>query len=183
MEKQLVWQSDDGAGTESLSVKQSDDKIIATSKVRGSDTDLRTSWNATYSLICDSSWRIRNFVVDEHQTNKHLELFSDGNGGWVDENNNELKDIAGCIDIDFRATPFSNTLPIRRLKLSIGESATIDVAYINAPDLAVSRERQIYTRLSDTTWRFEQPTADFTATITVDDEGFVLDYPGLFHRR
>lgn len=182
MEKRLIWEGEGHVGQENLSIKQEKNRIVATSRVNGSDTELHTSWDATYTLVCDDNWQTSSFIVDEHHTNRHLELYNKGNGQWEDGNKNELKDVAGCVDIDFRATPFSNTLPIRRLNLSVGESATINVAYINAPDLAISREQQIYTRLSGDTWKFEQPGANFQATITVDDEGFVIHYPGLFYR-
>jgi hypothetical protein len=183
MEKQIIWKSEDGTGEEKLSMQQSKDKIRVTSTVQGGDADLATKWNATYSLVCDAAWRTFSFTADEHNTNRHLEIRSDGNGRWQDGNNKELANIAGCIDIDFRATPFSNTLPIRRLHPGIGESVAIDVVYINAPDLALSRVQQIYTRLSKNTWKFEQPEASFEAVIAVDDDGLVVDYPGLFHRK
>jgi hypothetical protein len=36
--------------------------------------------------------------------------------------------------------------------------------------------------LSQRLWRFDGLDIDFTADITVDNEGFVVDYPGLFQR-
>lgn len=182
MEKRITWKSPDGAGEENLTFRLSEDTIQITSRVRGGDSDLQTNWDASYSLVCDTHWHTRRFIVDEHLTNRHLELFSDGNGHWKDEKQQELSHLAGCIDIDFRATPFSNTLPIRRTNLNIGESLAITVAYINAPDLAVSAIEQIYTRIAKNTWKFQQPEANFEAIITVDDEGLVVDYPGLFYR-
>ena len=37
------------------------------------------------------------------------------------------------IDVDISATPFTNTLPIRRLGLQPGEFAELDVAFVDAP--------------------------------------------------
>jgi hypothetical protein len=31
-------------------------------------------------------------------------------------------------------------------------------------------------------FRFESPAFDFTADLTVDEDGLVIDYPGLFRR-
>jgi hypothetical protein len=45
----------------------------------------------------------------------------------------------------------------------------------------VRPERQRYTRLSLTHWRYEDESG-FTADLEVDEHGLVLDYPGLFHR-
>ena len=41
---------------------------------------------------------------------------------------------------------------------------------------------QRYTRLDDRRYRFELTHGSFTRDITVDADGFVLDYPGLFSR-
>ena len=43
----------------------------------------------------------------------------------------------GCIDVDIRATPFTNTLPIRRLALQPGESRDLRMAFIDVPGLDV----------------------------------------------
>lgn len=155
---------------------------MATSHVTGGDADLNTTWDAMYTITCDESWRVREVTIKESISGRYLKMYSDGLGYWTDENGKAIENIRGCIDIDFRATPFSNTFPIRRLQLAVGGTATIEVAYINAPDLEVTKEYQIYTRLTEHEWRFEQPNADFEAVITVDSDGLVVNYPGLFVR-
>ena len=79
-------------------------------------------------------------------------------------------------------TPFTNTLPIRRLGLKAGQAAEIKVAYVTVPTLALHAAPQRYTRLADTRWRFEGLETNFTADLTVDEDGFVVEYPGLFQR-
>ncbi len=79
-------------------------------------------------------------------------------------------------------TPFTNTLAIRRLGLEVGESAEIKVAYILVPELSLRAAPQRYTRLADRLWRFDGLDIDFTADLTVDESGFVIEYPGLFRR-
>src|SRR5690349_14221226 len=46
----------------------------------------------------------------------YLSLQSDGKGNWV-LNGSAAQQFNGCIDIDISLTPFTNTLPINRLKL------------------------------------------------------------------
>ncbi len=180
-----VWRAVDGKGKEELELTRepSGAGILARSRVTGGDSALHTTWDASYALTCDAHWAVRHLVVDEHRTGAHLELRSDGDGHWTDPDGTELPELTGCTDVDFRATPFTNTLPIRRLGLETGESAIIEVVYVDVPDLTTNRERQIYTRLSGNVWHFEQPSAEFAATITVDDDGLVVDYPGLFLRQ
>jgi hypothetical protein len=52
-----------------------------------------------------------------------------------------------AVDVDISITPFTNTLPIGRLKLHTGESQEILAVYICMPDLAISTDRQRYTCL------------------------------------
>lgn len=81
-----------------------------------------------------------------------LEILSDGVGHWRHPDGAALHELDGCLDPDISMTPFTNTVAIR------------------------------CTRLADRLWRFDGLDIDFTADITVDEEGFVMDYPGLFQR-
>lgn len=51
-----------------------------------------------------------------------LVLKSDGNGHWKDHKGELFPDLGGCNDIDLYFSPFTNTLPIRRLLLKPGKS-------------------------------------------------------------
>jgi len=53
---------------------------------------------------------------------------------------------APCTDIDIMGTPFTNTMPIRRLALPPEQPVAISVVYVSIPDLAVSLMTQDYTR-------------------------------------
>lgn len=88
----------------------------------------------------------------------------------------------GCIDVDIMAVTFTNTLPIRRLQLPIGESHEIRAAFITVPELEVQVARQRYTRLSENEYRYEGVDTGFTAVLTVDAGGIVVDYPQLSRR-
>jgi hypothetical protein len=48
---------------------------------------------------------------------RKLELISDGRGKWTDASGNPLPALDGAIDMDLSVSPFTNTLPIRRLRL------------------------------------------------------------------
>ena len=97
--------------------------------------------------------------------------------------------LQGCLDVDISATPFTNTLPIRRLALQPGSTATLIMAYIAAPQMRLRVAQQRYTCLDATStggrYRFEsltQGAVSFTAELPVDGDGLVLDYPNLFRR-
>ena len=73
------------------------------------------------------------------------------------------------------------TMPIRRTGLheAGGEALTLPVVYVRLPDLTVELETISYTREAAGI-SLKSPVAE--TTITVDSEGFILDYPGLAER-
>lgn len=94
-----------------------------------------------------------------------------------------MRELDGATDVDLAASPFTNTLPIRRLALEEGEARDIDTVYFSFPDLAASRDPQHYTCLeTDRLYRFASRDSDFTRDIEVDRHGLVVTYPGLFRR-
>ena len=91
-------------------------------------------------------------------------------------------DLAEAVDIDIVLTPFTNTLPIRRHPLEIGEHADFVMAWVDVPSLEVTPDPQRYTRLDESHYRFDSLDSDFTRTLEVDADGIVVSYPGLFDR-
>jgi hypothetical protein len=76
--------------------------------------------------------------------------------------------IPGARDIDLGFSPLTNTLAIHRLGLEIGESEQIGAAWLRFPELDVRLLPQRYTRLSETTYRYESESG-FSADLEVDD--------------
>ena len=87
-----------------------------------------------------------------------------------------------CDDVDVMAATFTNTLPIRRLRLPIGASHEINAAFVTVPELEVRVAQQRYTRLGTNEYRYDGLETGFTAVLTVDDYGIVIDYPQLSRR-
>ena len=84
--------------------------------------------------------------------------------------------LKGCTDVDLGCSPSTNTLPIRRLRLAVGASQTIQAAWVRFPELTVTKTAQTYTRIDEFTYRYESGT--FSAELVVDDEGLVAAYAG-----
>jgi hypothetical protein len=101
----------------------------------------------------------------------------------MDGSGTALPRLSGAIDIDISITPFTNTLPIRRLNLRRGEFAEILAVYVQLPSLDITTDRQRYTCLEYAKrYRYESVDSDFTREIEVDDHALVVTYPGLFRR-
>jgi len=138
-----------------------------------------------YQLTWDASWRVRDarLVVTTEHGMRTLRLESDGKGGWRDGEARARPELDGCIDVDIWPTPFTNTFPIRREPMAVGERRAFVVAWVAAPELTVRPARQAYTRLTDRRYRFESLDGDgFRAELSVDADDLVVDYEGLFRR-
>jgi len=88
--------------------------------------------------------------------------------------------LFGAFDVDLGGSPLTGTLPIRRLDLLHAEpnvSHRISAARVLLPSLEVVQADQIYTPLGGGRIRYASET--FSADLTVDDDGFVMEYPGL----
>jgi uncharacterized protein len=138
---------------------------------------------ARYQIRCDGSWRLQHALIELVGDHRKVALTSDGHGKWTDACGIPLPALDGAIDLDFSASPFTNTLPIRRLQLAKGNSAEIRAVYVHFPDLAVMSDPQRYTCLEPLrAYRYESLDSDFVRDIQVDQNGLVVSYPGLFKR-
>ncbi len=140
-----------------------------------------------YRLRCDAGWRVRELQVEcsgEHGA--EVWISTDGRGQWFDAQERPLDFLKGCVEIDIMATPFTNTLPIKRLGLSIGQSADIEAAYIRMPDLQIYRARQRYTCLDrgphESRYLYESLDSGFKAELWVGNDHLVRTYQGVWER-
>jgi uncharacterized protein len=173
-----AWRDAEGSGRQSIVVLYGEDAITARGRVEPGDD---VPHAIEFTVVCDGSWRTREVEVIEPASGRRIMLFADGAGGWS-SGTGALPALQGAIDVDISATPFTNTLAIRRSQLGVGEHVDIVTAYVSVPDLTVSPDPQRYTRPSERSYRFESLDSEFTREITVDDHGFVVEYPGLFSR-
>jgi uncharacterized protein len=143
--------------------------------------------NVSYQLSCDANWRVTGLTITAANAagSRTLTLSAGHDERWLADG--QLRpDLDGCIDVDISLTPLTNTLPIRRLAWTPGSAQELDVVYVSAPDLTARRASQRYTLLDAAAhgdaplYRYE--SGSFTADLTVDGNGFVSDYPGLWRR-
>jgi hypothetical protein len=133
-------------------------------------------------LRLDSDWCVVEVKASVAGLAEAVHLRRTRTGDWLDEKDTVLPELHGALDVDLSITPLTNTIPIRRLGLRLGDSAEITAVYIAFPELAVSADRQRYTRVAVDRYRYEAVDSDFAREITVDEHGLVVSYPGLFRR-
>ncbi|HEV8224693.1 MAG TPA: putative glycolipid-binding domain-containing protein [Rubrobacteraceae bacterium] len=183
---EAAWSQWDGPGLEHLRLRLGESGIEADGVVVGEEDG--SCFRARYVIICDPRWRTRELIFDPLDGSDPLHLRSDGEGDWRDASGSALLELRGCIDVDLSVTPFTNTLPIRRLDLREGESSELAVVYVNVPLMELGASQQGYTCLErgpgSGLYRYEDRGIfrGFTADLPVDENGLVLDYPGIFRR-
>ena len=188
MERQIMWSPWMGPGLEHLHLRQQQDGIVADGLILG--VEEQVPFRVHYEIHCDPQWRLRTVLLSvPGGSSQSLHLFTDGDGSWTKESGETIPSLKGCLDVDISATPFTNTLPIRRLALQPGSSAILNMLYIAIPQRLIEVVKQRYTCLEVTAsggrYRYESlanGVSWFTAELAVDADGLVLDYPGLFRR-
>lgn len=186
--RHVFWEPWSDPGFEHLCFETGRDALVADGMILRQAAGA-PAFRLRYRLKCDGSARVRaaEMRLWPGDGERDATLLSDGAGRWTDGRGRPLPALDGCLDLDIAATPFTNTLPIRRLGLRPGSAAEIAVAYVSVPDLRVTRARQRYTCLraegGGSVYLYENVDNGFRAELPVDADGIVRDYPGQWRRR
>ena len=175
------WHPLDAGGLEHLDLRPLDGGIEARSVVIGARGG--APYGVTYRVVLRPDWSFIRLDL-ESTDGRTLALRSDGAGSWTDGTGTSLPGLAGCVDIDLAGSPFTNTLPIRRdAGLAAGRPIRYRMAYVPFDTFVPLIDEQIYTAVEPgRVYRYDAADRSFTAVLTVDEDGLVTDYPGLFAR-
>ena len=179
--RHIRWRPARGAGLEHVTLSETRQGYAAHGVAIGARGG--TPYGLAWRLETDRGWNTTALWLT-NTDGVSLALAGDGTGNWRADTAEgpPLPDFAGCIDVDIAATPFTNTLPIRRLGLKVGESAHIRVLYLPVPSLEPQVVEQRYTRLGKRRWLYEGLFRGFQAELETDADGIVVDYPETFVR-
>lgn len=134
-----------------------------------------------YLLKCDSEWqtlsaKITGWVGDEVIG---VDISVDSDQHWR-LNKKECADVTGCMDLDLNFSPLTNTLPIRRLDLEVGQEANVRAAWLRFPSFKLKPLEQVYRRFTSSRYQYESAGGKFVSEVEVDQEGLVLHYPNFW---
>lgn len=141
-------------------------------------------WAVRYEITIDDAWRTRSALIRgwSEAGQREVNLEGDGRGRWAVDGSH-VEELDGCMDVDLEASLCTNTLPVHRLGLAVGEAASVPAAYVRAVGLGVRRLEQVYERAENAgpghQYDYEAPSFGFACRLTFDDAGLVVDYPGL----
>lgn len=189
----LTWRSDpetDGAaGMESARITTNGGGFRAVGRIiRGGEGGVLT---ASYRLVVAGDGTLSRLAVDvaTAEGEQQLTLSRSTDGVWLvdDGSGGSRGHFGGARDVDLAFSPVFNALPVRRLALHREPAEhVLPMVFVDLPTLTVENTEQTYrtvTAGSPGTPAVVGFTAGaFTADMTVDDDGFVLDYPGIASR-
>jgi hypothetical protein len=145
------------------------------------------AWVISYEVVVDEKWRTSSAQVwarsrsGEHQ----VRVQADGPRRWLIDGA-AAEHLDGCVDIDFESSACTNTLPVHRLALGIGESHESPAVYLRAPNLDIERLDQRYHRTADDAgtprFHYSAPRFAYDDHLVFDSHGLVLHYPGIATR-
>ena len=182
----LTWRAQDDSRMESARVHVTGGRVKANGRMVAAATESHPAFSASYDLITDESGATKrlSLTVTLAERERQLSIARDEESMWLvqDHSGQTSRSVFdGALDVDVIFSPFFNALPIRRTGVyqTVGETVTMPVVYVRVPDLSVDVSTISYTAEADGI-KVNSPVAQ--TTVKVDDEGFILDYPGLAER-
>lgn len=131
---------------------------------------------ARYILDADDAWCPRRIDVrfSAPAADARAVLLRDATGGWT-RDGEPLPELDGCLDVHLPFSPAPLTATLRRLDLPPGGRATVAVAVLTLPDLAVRRAEVTLAR-DDVTDRVLHTVDGVEHAVLVDPQGLVTAY-------
>lgn len=174
---------------ESVRVQLHGNRIKAHGRIVAAATASHPAFSASYDLVTDDTGATKrlSLTVTLAERERQLSIARDDENLWmVQDHQSQSKRSAfdGALDVDVILSPFFNALPIRRTGLfERQEEISLPVVYVRVPELTVETAVISYASAGPEATsgiRLKSPVAD--TTVTVDDDGFIIDYPGLAER-
>ena len=183
----LTWRSHDATRIESARVQVVGNRIKAHGRIVAAATADTPAFSASYDLVTDDSGATKRLSLDVTlaERDRQLSIARDEENMWLitDHEGDSREAYDGALDVDMVLSPLFNALPIRRTGLHRrAESVELPVVYVYLPDLTVTSATISYSSSGPDSGgiKLRSPVAD--TTVVVDDDGFIVDYPGLAER-
>jgi hypothetical protein len=196
-DRAIAWVKDDPLGVEFAEIRLAPELLTAKGVAIGTSPlhyrlDYRLETTAgfvTSRLLVTSSgqgWR-RTLDLRRGEAGVWVVLAEGDGDVELPAGGGDPTGFAGALDCDLGLSPVTNLMPVLRHDLLAGGgSVELITAWVAVPELSVRPDGQRYSFLRSgrdhNVLRYEATDGTFAADITVDREGFVLDYPGIARR-
>lgn len=145
-------------------------------------TDSDIPFAMEYDLTLTADWDIRVVSIKSLLDERAIRLVHKGDQ-WYDGAGQHLAEFDGVELVDISISPFTNTLPIKRLHFEGEQSQKVDIIYFDENKFSLRRLQQVYSQRDERTYRYQDiELPSFVSDIVVDNDGLVVDFPELFRR-
>ncbi|OBG77114.1 hypothetical protein A5714_12330 [Mycobacterium sp. E2462] len=182
----LTWRAQDVSRMESVRIQVSGNRIKANGRIVAAATPGNPAFGAYYDLQTDETGATKRLgmTVTSAERERVISFARDDENMWLvtDHQGERRAAYNGALDVDVEFSPFFNALPIRRLSLQQrADSVALPVVYVNLPEMSVTAAVVNYTSTGTLDGiKLRSPISD--TTVSVDEDGFIVDYPGLAER-
>jgi uncharacterized protein len=173
----IVWQRRDMPGTEWCEV----DRTAAGARLSGVAVVgvEGVPYRVDYAVELDPDGHTRLVQVTSvgPEGPRVVALTADGRGTWR-RDGEVVFEVPEILDVDLGFSPLTNSLPVWRLGLAIGERREISVAWVLFPQIDVVSGRQSYERVGDRVFIYR--SQGFEARLRLYPDGLVERYADLW---
>jgi len=173
---------------ESVRVQLSGKRIKANGRIVAAEADTNPAFAAYYDLLTDETGATKRLgmTVTVAERERQLVVARDEENMWMvtDHQGESRAAYQGALDVDVVFSPFFNALPIRRVGLNErADSVTVPTIYVRLPEMSVTSAVVSYNSPAAGARegiKVHSPVSD--VTLTVDADGFIVNYPDLAER-
>jgi hypothetical protein len=195
--RRVAWTKESVVGAEFAEIELSATTLTARVVAIGDDP---LPYRLDYTLETGDAFVTRRLFLETRGDGwaRSLLLERDGDGRWTAAGDGvgdpqlpapggDMTALAGALDCDVAHSPLTNSMPVlRHAMLEVPGSHDFLMAWVSVPDLAVRPSRQRYVAALDVARtrvvRYESIGSTFTADLSFDPDGLVIDYPRLARR-
>ena len=196
-QRSVAWLKDGIVGIELADVTLSANSLSASGVAIAADP---SPYRCDYTLETGDRFVSSRLKVATHGQGwrRTLDLHRDATGEWTAETTvdgesdlplpgGDMTLVRGALDCDLAWSPLTNSMPVLREGfLDRPGSRDFLMAWVSLPDLGVRPSRQRYVAgpnvRTSRPLRYESLDSVFSADLTFDRDGLVIDYPGLAQR-
>jgi uncharacterized protein len=136
-------------------------------------------FGAHYEILVDKMFKTKRLTVEKIDAGKATTLEIElQDGVWIVDGKKRT-DLGECTDVDIEASPVTNTIPIRRTSLKVGDRVDLTAAWVRFPSLVVEPLEQSYERLGARKYLYRSASG-FTAELNTNDFGLVTRYDDIW---
>lgn len=145
-------------------------------------TDNDIPFAIEYEVALTANWDIKEVSIKSLLVERVIKLVHKS-GQWYDGAGKHLAEFDGVELVDISISPFTNTLPIKKLQFEGEKPQKVDVIYFDENKFSLQLVQQIYSKIDERIYRYQDIVLPgFVSDITVDSEGLVVDFSKMFKR-